>query len=177
MSRLAVAGLALAAGLLASAPPAAAGGDEAFFRSVVGPWSGPGEIVAGKYKGTKFVCTFEGGVPDGAVGMRLDGSCRVGLFWQAMTAEVVRKGSRYSGSFLDGAKGKGLDIVSGRFNGDRMIFGLDRKQLEGAMVARLDGPDTMNITISVRVAQDLVPVIGMSLSRAEPAPEPTAFAP
>ena len=26
-----------------------------FFKHIQGKWSGPGEIVAGKYKGTKFV--------------------------------------------------------------------------------------------------------------------------
>ena len=30
-----------------------------FFQSVEGKWVGPGEIVAGKYKGTKFTCSFD----------------------------------------------------------------------------------------------------------------------
>ena len=32
-------------------------------RSVEGEWAGPGEIVAGKYKGTKFTCNFTGSTP------------------------------------------------------------------------------------------------------------------
>ncbi len=31
--------------------------DDVFFRSVAGVWKGPGEIVAGKYKGTKSPAT------------------------------------------------------------------------------------------------------------------------
>lgn len=62
--------------------------DEAFFRNVEGQWTGPGEVVAGKYKGTKFVCTLEGTTPDAAVGMTLDGTCRVGVFSQPMKATV-----------------------------------------------------------------------------------------
>ena len=46
-----------------------------------------------------------------------------------------------------------------------MVFGLDRKQLNGAMVARLDDGDALNVTISVKVDGELVPVIGMVLKR------------
>lgn len=173
-SRLA-AGLLLAASLLtASAMPSSAG-DEDFFEQVVGQWSGPGEIVAGKYKGTKFVCTLNGLSHEAKVGMALEGTCRVGIFSQAMRAEVTREGRSYKGAFLDGAKGKGLDIVSGRVAGDRMVVGLDRKQLKGAMIAKLDGRDKLNISVSVRVAEDLVPVIGMSLTRGEASVKQTAL--
>lgn len=168
MSRMLAAGLALTMSALSfAATPALAGPDEAFFDTVVGRWTGPGEIVAGKYKGTKFVCDFSGQSPANKVGMELDGSCRVGIFSQKMRAEVVRSGGSYVGEFQDGADGKGLDIVSGDVRRDRMVVGLNRKQLNGAMVARLDGRDTMNITVSVRVAGDLVPVIGMNLKRSD----------
>lgn len=166
MSRLLTVGLALAiaAGSVV-ATPAHANPDEAFFRKVVGQWSGPGEIVAGKYKGTKFVCDFAGSRHPRKLGMELDGSCRVGVFSQPMRAEVVRSGNGYTGAFQDGAKGKGLDIVSGNVDRDRIVVGLDRKQLKGAMIARLDGEGAMAITVSVRVASELVPVIGMNLKR------------
>ena len=49
--------------------------------------------------------------------------------------------------------------------GDRIIVGLDRKQLKGAMVARLADAETLAITVSVTVASELVPVIGMNLKR------------
>ena len=65
----------------------------------------------------------------------------------------------------NGAKGKGLDIVSGNVDRDRIIVGLDRKQLKGAMVARLADAETLAITVSVTVASELVPVIGMNLKR------------
>ncbi|HET7410239.1 MAG TPA: hypothetical protein VFJ13_08550 [Paracoccaceae bacterium] len=168
MSRMFAVGLTLATALLGSAAtPALASQDEVFFDQVVGHWTGPGEIVAGKYKGTKFVCDFSGQSHPKKVGMALDGSCRVGLFSQKMRAEVVKSGSSYTGEFQDGADGSGLDIVSGSVDRNRMVVGLDRKQLKGAMVARLDGHDTMNITVSVHVAGDLVPVIGMNLKRTD----------
>ena len=166
MSRILKAGLALAiAATTGLATPALADNDEAFFRQVVGQWSGPGEIVAGKYKGTKFICDFAGSQHTASVGMALDGSCRVGLFSQPMRAEVTRAGKGYTGAFQDGAKGKGLDIISGDVATDRIVVALDRKQLKGAMIARLADQDTMAVTVSVRVASDLVPVIGMNLKR------------
>ena len=66
--------------------------DAAFFEKVEGEWNGPGEIVAGKYKGTKFNCSFTGSTPNGQVGMALNGSCRVGMFAQKMSASVKRRG-------------------------------------------------------------------------------------
>ncbi|MGH6760212.1 MAG: hypothetical protein ACRECW_01295 [Phyllobacterium sp.] len=141
--------------------------DQTFFQSVEGQWVGPGEIVAGKYKGTKFSCSLAGSTPSGKVGMTLDGSCRVGVFSQPMKATVVRSGKTYSGSFMDGAKGKGLDIVGGNVSGDRVVFSLNRKQLNGAMVARISDLDTMNVTVSVRLDTETVPVIGMTLKRVD----------
>jgi hypothetical protein len=167
MSVRSVAGLLVAGCVLMAAGPTSAGNEKPFFDRVVGNWTGPGEIVAGKYKGTKFVCTFAGESESKSAGMALDGSCRVGLFSQKMRAEVRRAGDSFSGSFLDGAAGKGLDIVSGTIERDSMVVGLNRKQLKGAMVARLADKDSLNITVSVRVAEKLVPVIGMRLKRGE----------
>lgn len=174
--RLAAGFLSAALAVFAPASPAAAGGDEVFFEKVVGQWTGPGEIVAGKYKGTKFVCSLAGEPQGGTLGMALDGYCRVGLFSQKMRAAVSRQDGSYKGAFLDGALGKGLDIVSGTVAGDSMVVGLDRKQLKGAMVAKLQNPDTLNISISVRVAGSLVPVIGMSLKRDEAPVKQTSLA-
>ncbi len=156
----------LAAALAMTAVPAIAlDKDSEFFSNVEGDWSGPGEIVAGKYKGTKFICNFTGTTPSGSAGMALDGSCRVGLFTQKMSAIVERNGRGYTGKFLDGAKGKGLDVTSGNVNNGRVVFGLHRKQLRGAFLANLSDPDSMKVTVSVRVGKDLVPVIGMNLKR------------
>ena len=73
-----------------------------------------------------------------------------------------RDGNAYMGKFLDGAEGKGLDIISGSVNGNKVIVGINRKNLNGAMIARLKDKNTLNVTISVRVNDTLVPVIGMT---------------
>jgi hypothetical protein len=132
-----------------------------------GTWGGAGEIVAGKYKGTKFNCTFAGTTPARKLGMKLDGGCRVGVFMQKMSASVVQGGSAgYKGQFMDGAAGSGLDITAGNVVNDRkVVFSIHRNDLRGIMQARLPDADTMNVTISVRVEETMVPVIGMSLKR------------
>lgn len=141
--------------------------DAKFFGQLNGKWKGPGEIVAGKYKGTKFVCDLDGSTPQGSVGMVLDGNCRVGVFSQKMTATITQGGRSYKGQFLDGAAGEGLDVVAGNVSADRVVLSLKRKQLDGAMLARLADDNQMNVTISVRVAEELVPVIGMRLTRVD----------
>ncbi len=150
---------------IGAAAPAIAGEDATFFKSVEGKWQGPGEIVAGKYKGTKFVCTLDGTAPGGKTGINMDGTCRVGVFAQEMSAKILKSNGNYSGAFLDGAAGKGLDILSGNVSGDRVTMSLNRKKLNGAMLARMENPDLMHVTISVRVNKDMVRVIGMSLTR------------
>ncbi len=160
-----VAAASLAA-LTCAASPAFSGDDKAFFEQVSGQWKGPGEIVAGKYKGTKFTCDLTGEPAEGAsAGIKLDGTCRVGVFKQPMSALITQKGKTYIGKFLDGANGKGLDIVSGNVAKDKVVVGINRKKLNGAMIARLQDPSTLNITISVKVEETMVPVIGVSLSR------------
>ncbi len=140
--------------------------DRQFFDSIEGQWQGPGEIVAGKYKGTKFTCNLAGdSLAAKNEGITLDGNCRVGVFSQKMSATISRKGKTYTGKFLDGSKGEGLDVVSGRVGPDNVVVGINRKALDGAMVARLTSPETMNITISVKVGETMVPVIGMTLKR------------
>ena len=142
----------------------AAASERSYFRNVQGEWSGSGKIVAGKYKDTRFTCNFTGNAPKG-IGMDITGKCRVGLFSQPMSARITKKGNSYQGEFLDGAKGKGLDIVSGRLRSNRLVVGINRKQLNGTMVANLKSRNKMNITISVRANNKLIPVIGLSLNR------------
>lgn len=140
--------------------------DKRFFDSVAGYWKGPGEIVAGKYKGTRFTCNLTGiSSPEGAMGMKLDGTCRVGVFSQPMSAFISYKNGEYQGQFLDGAQGKGLDIISGAVSGDKVVVGINRAKLDGAMVARMQNDTAMNITISVKVADQMIPVIGLKLNR------------
>ncbi len=148
-----------------AAPAVASERDKQFFQSVEGQWSGPGEIVAGKYKGTRFICNFTGSTPGNKLGMALSGGCRVGLFSQNMSASVAKSGNGYKGSFLDGAAGKGLDITSGTISGNKVTLALKRNKLDGAMLARMADGDTMNVTISVKVDSQMVPVIGIKLNR------------
>jgi hypothetical protein len=125
--------------------------DKAFFESIAGTWKGPGEIVAGKYKGTKFTCNLVGSpADDSAAGIKLDGTCRVGVFKQPMTAVISQSGSTYKGKFLDGAEGKGLDVVSGAVTADTVVVGINR---------------SMNVTVSVKVESQMIPVIGLTLTR------------
>ncbi len=160
--------LAAAVFFMTSAAPAFAS-EADFYRSIQGRWIGPGEIVAGKYKGTKFTCDFNGLTPAKANGMSIDGNCRVGVFNQPMNASVTRSGRGFSGKFLDGEAGEGMDIVGGRFSGSKLVVDVKRKDLNGVMVARLSGEDKLNITVSVKVDKQLIPVIGMSLDRVDSA--------
>lgn len=143
---------------------AAVASEKSYFRNVEGQWSGAGNIVAGPYKNTRFTCKFDGTSPKGN-GMELSGTCRVGLFSQPMTAKIAKRGGSFRGAFLDGAKGKGLDIVSGRLRGKRLILGIKRKKLNGTMVANLKNSKKLNITISVKVNKKLVPFIGLTLKK------------
>jgi hypothetical protein len=52
-------------------------------------------------------------------------------------------------------------------NQDKVVFSIHRNDLKGVMQARLADQQTMNVTISVRVEDDMVPVIGMSLKRVD----------
>ena len=163
---LPLAATAMVAG--APSPAHASEKDKRFFSNIEGQWSGPGEIVAGKYKGTKFTCNFTGATPNGKVGMSLDGGCRVGLFTQKMSAKVEHKGRQgYRGTFMDGALGDGLDVIGGKVSGERVTLSLNRNQLNGAMLARLPDRDTMHVTVSVKVENQMVPVIGMNLKRVD----------
>ena len=166
---LIICGLAAAAlSPVADVAPAATAAtrDKAFFDSVTGSWKGPGEIVAGKYKGTKFTCNLVGEpTGDSSAGIKLDGTCRVGVFKQPMTAVISQSGSSYKGKFLDGAAGKGLDVVSGAVSEDTVVVGINRAKLNGAMIARVRDDKTMNVTVSVKVESQMVPVIGLTLTR------------
>ena len=139
--------------------------DRVFFDRIEGEWSGPGRIVAGKYKGTRFSCALTGSSLDAKPGMSLDGRCRVGLFNQPVSAMIEAQGRSYKGRFLDGAKGNGLDVVSGNVAGDRVTVGMEREQLRGAMVARVKPDGKLGVTVSVRVADELVPVVALDLER------------
>ena len=147
--------------------------DRQFFQSVEGNWAGPGEIVAGKYKGTKFICTFSGTTPSRKLGMTLDGGCRVGVFMQKMTATVEHSGrgrlSRAPSWTAPRARAS-TSFPAMSSTAARSCSAINRKQLQGVMQARLPDDNTMNVTVSVRVDKTMVPVIGMNLKRVDDTP-------
>lgn len=136
-----------------------------FFKTIQGKWSGPGEIVAGKYKGTKFTCVFDGASPAKIISMKIDGYCRVGMFSQPMNASVSKGRGKFSGTFLNGQLGEGMDITGGRYSRNKFVADIKRNDLYGAMVTRKLDNNRLQITISVRVSGKLIPVIGMALDR------------
>jgi hypothetical protein len=145
--------------------PMADASEKAFYGDIQGKWSGSGEIVAGKYKGTRFTCAFDGLVPDAVIGISVDGKCRIGVFAQPISAYIERAISGYAGSFMDGAQGDGMDVVGGRYTPSSIAVDIRRKDLHGVLVAKRSGEDRMSVTVSVRVQERLIPVIGMSLKR------------
>lgn len=154
--------LGLALAVSAASTPVEA--SSRYFKNVKGTWSGNGEIVAGKYRGTRFSCRLKGTAPARSK-MRIAGSCRIGLFSQKVAATLRKRGRGYKGTFLDGAKGNGMDITSGRLDRNRLTVAINRKELNGAMVANLVDKSTLRISISVWAGQDYVPVIGIELKR------------
>lgn len=158
------AGLALAA----AAPASASERDRRFFEGVEGEWAGPGEVIAGSERGTRFHCTLTGASAQEKIGMSLDGRCRVGMFSQRVNATVEHNGRQgYRGTILDGAAGDGLDVVSGSVGDRRVTFELNRERLTGAMLASFPDDDTMHVTVSVRVEDQWVPFIGLNLKRSQ----------
>ncbi len=157
--------LALAFVFLAFPANLALASDAEFFSGIRGSWSGPGQIVAGKYKGTKFVCNFGGKTKSANAGMDVDGSCRIGVFSQPMSAKIIKAAGNYIGSFLDGANGDGMDVTGGRYTHDRLVVDIKRENLNGILVANLSDPNVLNVTVSVKHHDRLIPVIGMTLKR------------
>ncbi|MCF6321875.1 MAG: hypothetical protein L3J32_08930 [Rhizobiaceae bacterium] len=153
------------AGIWAMGTAPSYAGELAFFKGIEGEWRGPGEIVAGKYKGTKFTCSLKGLSDKSSIGMEVKGSCRVGVFSQPMSARIFKTDGKYGGQFLDGEKGQGMDVTGGRFTSSRLVVGIKRQKLNATMVARLKNNQKLNVTISVHVQNQLIPVIGMSLDR------------
>ncbi|TNB46605.1 hypothetical protein FF124_16545 [Martelella lutilitoris] len=158
----------IAAALVAALPAnaAAESADSAFFRMVAGKWSGPGKIVEGKMKGTRFRCELDGLPIEGEKdGFKLDGKCRAGLFSHPMTAVFIREADGYRGRFLDGEDGDGLEVTGGSVENGKAVIELRREDVEGALVTSLKGPEDLNITLLIKGGTRYVPVIGLSLKR------------
>ena len=97
--------------------------------------------------------------------MNIDGYCRVGVFSQPMNAIIQRASTGYTGQFLDGEAGEGMDIIGGRYSSNKLVVNIKRKDLRGVMVASRAQENQLQMTISVRVDGRLVPVIGMRLDK------------
>jgi len=144
-----------------------------FFRSLDGQWRGSGEIVAGKYKGTRFQCNFTSLSEIVTVGLLLDGNCRMGLFSQNVKAKVAgEKNGIFSGHFNGGSGSEGMDITAGQVGADHVMLHLHRNELEGTMQAKLVSDNIMQITLSVKVFDHFIPIVGVNLQR-----NPANFAP
>lgn len=156
-------GAALMMGTLLLASPSL-GSERKYFETVEGEWSGSGRIAAGPYKNTRFTCNFSGEQP-GGVGMELTGTCRVGVFPQTMNAKIYKRGNSYRGRFSLGKKGDGLDITSGKLRGKKLTLGIKHKKLRGTFMANLKSPNSLNLTIAVKVDRKMIPFIGLTLKR------------
>ena len=136
-----------------------------YFKSIKGSWKGAGSVVAGKYKGTRFNCRLNGSQAQRSQ-LDVKGTCRIGLFTQKISAKLRRRGNSYRGVFLDGAKGSGMDITSGRMGGNKLTVAINSKGLTGAIVANLVERDKLRVSISVRISDGrYVPVVGLDLTR------------
>ncbi|MGO7565256.1 hypothetical protein ACC754_39695, partial [Rhizobium johnstonii] len=47
---------------------------------------------------------------------------------------------------------------------DTVVVGINRAKLNGAMIARVRDDKTMNVTVSVKVESQMIPVIGLTLT-------------
>ena len=63
--------------------------------------------------------------------------------------------------------GEENDVIAGKVSNDRVTFTLNRNQLNGAMLARMADSETMTVTVSVLVDDEMIPVIGMNLKRVD----------
>jgi len=142
------------------------------FHAFDGQWRGGGEVIAGKYKGTRFTCALTSLSDMNQIGLSLDGQCRMGIFSQRLRAYMVRgKNGTFSGQVNEGAKGDGLDITSGRIGSDHVMVDLYRDNVHGTMLAKLSDDNAMSITLSVKVSDHFIPVIGINLQRSSVALE------
>ena len=71
------------------------------------------------------------------------------------SAQMIRHGAR--GYFVGG------NVVDPQ----KVVFTINRNQLNGVMQARIPDDNSMTVTVAVRVNKQLVPVIGMSLKRVD----------
>ncbi|WP_176083271.1 hypothetical protein [Martelella sp. HB161492] len=158
--------LAAVALLISSLPARAESEGSSFFTAVAGAWSGKGEIIEGTMKGKRFSCFLDGTPLAGQqTGFSLNGSCRSGLFSKHVEAIFEKDDQGFTGRFLDGADGEGLDVTGGSVTPRQAVLDISRENIDGALITTLDGDDRLNITISLFGASRLIPVIELSMER------------
>lgn len=135
-----------------------------YFKSIEGTWEGNGEVIAGKYKDTKFKCTLNGKTPK-KIGMDIEGNCKIGIFNQKITAKITRHHDHYRGTFLGGAEKYGLDVVSGKLSNDIFIAALVRENINGSIIVNATHKNKMGIYIAVEVNERFYPIIELELDK------------
>ena len=135
-----------------------------YFESIQGKWAGKGEVIAGKYKNTKFICNINGKTPE-TIGMDIDGDCRIGFISQKISAFVEKNHNLYRGEFLGGAEGNGLDIIGGVLKDEKFTAYLVRDNLGGTIEINGQKKDNMKIDIAIEYQEQLYPIIVLNMVR------------
>ncbi len=161
--------LSIATGLAAASGPAVAGEDAArFMEKFSGEWRGSGKLLIGPDSGMKFHCALNGDPSRTQMTFGMKGKCWVGRLSAPVFARLRYNddNNRFYGDFMDGAEGKGVDIVAERA-GNGFSMWLSRGQLQGELVASPAGKSKMTILISLidQKRDRKIPVVAMGFAR------------
>ncbi len=164
MSRIAT--FALSAALAAAAAlPAKA--DELMVR-FSGEWAGTGQLLFGPQYGEEFHCELKGNPSDSRLSFGMSGRCWMGFLSAPVTAQLRYNAEtrQYYGEFLDGADGRGVDIVGARA-GEAISLKLMRGALQGRITAETVSADQMKVMMYYRDVQNNreLPVVAMGFAR------------
>lgn len=145
---LAVLALSLAGLSLPSATSAEENDAATFMERFSGEWRGTGKLLIGPETGLKFNCALDGNPSRTELTFDMSGKCWAGRLSAQVYAKLHYNAetNRFYGDFLDGAKGKGVDVI-----GERKDYGfsllLSRGMTQGELIAKPAGNNKMTITI------------------------------
>ena len=148
--------------------PAFAGEASDFMERFSGDWLGTGQLLVGSESGLQFSCELKGNPSRSQLSFGMSGRC-----WMGNLSAPVHARLRYNadtnefyGEFMDGADGKGLDIVGVRA-GEGFSMRLTRGMAQGRLAAEAVNPDQMTITIFYRdrVNNRELAVVAMGFTR------------
>jgi hypothetical protein len=164
MSRVAT--LVLSAALAAAtALPAKA--DELMAR-FSGEWAGTGQLLFGPQYGQEFQCELKGDPSDSQMSFDMSGRCWMGILSMPVTARLRYNADthQYYGEFLDGADGRGVDMMGARA-GEAISLKLMRGALQGRLTAETVTADQMKVMMYYRDTQNNrdLPVVAMGFAR------------